>query len=204
LSAAVWFWRQKTGEAKVEKEKNQPPAAETNATPISGTSSGRRSFTSAPVIVATAQTNRPSAITIPAPSEIASDTNAANFTARSPQNVFEAQLALARQAISPGSLDGVAGPKTRLALMAFQQKEELSVTGELDASTKSRLLLATPPITNYTVTAEDLTRLQPVGKNWLEKSRQNRLDYETILELVAEKAQSHPNLIQRLNPAIDW
>ncbi len=173
-------------------------------TPASGTSSGRPSLTSAPINVSTARTNRPSAITIPAPSEIASDTNAAYFTARPPQNVFEAQLALARQAISAGSLDGVAGPKTRLALMAFQQKEDLSVTGELDASTKSRLLLATPPITNYTVTAEDLMRLQPVGKTWLEKSQQNRLDYETILELVAEKAQSHPNLIQRLNPAIDW
>jgi len=88
--------------------------------------------------------------------------------------------------------------------MAFQQRESLPVTGEPDASTKKRLLLATPPITNYTVTAEDLTRLQPVGKTWLEKSQQNRLDYETILELVAEKAQSHPNLMQRLNPAIDW
>ena len=204
LSAAVWFWRQKTGEGKVEKEKNQPPAAETNATPISGTSSGRRSFTSAPVIVATAQTNRPSAITIPAPSEIASDTNAANFTARSPQNVFEAQLALARRAISPGSLDGVAGPKTRLALMAFQQKENLLVTGDLGASTKSRLLLLRPPFTNYTVTTDDLARLRPLGQTWLEKSQQDRLDYETILELVAEKAQAHPNLIQHLNPAVDW
>jgi len=173
LSAAVWFWRQKTGEAKVEKEKNQPPAAETNATPISGTSSGRRSFTSAPVIVATAQTNRPSAITIPAPSEIASDTNAANFTARSPQNVFE-------------------------------QKENLLVTGDLGASTKSRLLLLRPPFTNYTVTRDDLARLRPLGQTWLEKSQQDRLDYETILELVAEKAQAHPNLIQHLNPAVDW
>ena len=127
-----------------------------------------------------------------------------NSYPRPPDGIFEVQLALARLGISAGSLDGVAGPKTRLALMAFQQKEDLSVTGELDASTKSRLLLATPPITNYTVTAEDLTRLQPVGKTWLEKSQQNRLDYETILELVAEKAQSHPNLIQRLNPAIDW
>src|SRR5207302_8958858 len=93
---------------------------------------------------------------------------------RPPDGIFEVQLALARLGISPGSLDGVSGPKTRLALMAFQQREDLSVTGELDASTKSRLLLATPPITNYTVTAEDLARLQPVGKTWLEKSQQNR------------------------------
>ena len=43
-----------------------------------------------------------------------------------------------------------------------------------------------------------------MGRTWLEKSQQDRLDFESILELVAEKAQSHPNLIQRLNPAIDW
>ena len=61
-----------------------------------------------------------------------------------------------------------------------------------------------PIYTNYIVTPIDLARLQPVGKSWLEKSRQDRLDFETILELVAEKAQSHPHLIQQLNPAVDW
>ena len=58
------------------------------------------------------------------------------------QNVFEAQLALARHGISSGSLDGLIGPQTRAALRAFQQKEHLPVTGELDAATKERLLLA--------------------------------------------------------------
>src|SRR2546430_10995830 len=51
-------------------------------------------------------------------------------------------------------------------------------------------------ITNYTVTAEDLTRLQPVGKTWLEKSQQNRLDYETILELVSERSEEHTSELQ--------
>ena len=120
------------------------------------------------------------------------------------QNVFEAQLALARLGISPGSLDGTAGSRTRQALLAFQQRENLPATGDLDASTRGRLLLTVPPLTNFIVAADDLARLRPLGKGWLEKSQQDRLDYETILELAAEKAQSHWRLIRQLNPAVDW
>jgi lipoprotein-anchoring transpeptidase ErfK/SrfK len=119
-------------------------------------------------------------------------------------DVFEAQLVLARQAISSGSLDGLMGPQTRAALRAFQQKEHLPAGGELDPATRERLLLYGPPYTTYTVTANDLSRLQRISPTWLGKSQQTALDYETILELVAEKGHSHPNLVRRLNPSIDW
>jgi lipoprotein-anchoring transpeptidase ErfK/SrfK len=120
------------------------------------------------------------------------------------QNVFEAQLALGRQGISSGSLDGRIGLQTRAALRAFQQKEHLPVTGELDAATKEQLLLTTPPYAEYSVTTNDLARLQPLSRTWLGKSQQTALDYESILELVAEKGHAHPNLIRQLNPSIDW
>ncbi|MEI7941225.1 MAG: L,D-transpeptidase [Verrucomicrobiota bacterium] len=124
--------------------------------------------------------------------------------ARPVQNAFEAQLALARLGISSGSLDGVIGSQTRSALRAFQQKEHLPVTGELDAATKERLLRAATPYTTYTVTTNDLARLQTLSSTWLGKSQQTALDYENILELVAEKSHSHPNLIRRLNSSIVW
>lgn len=57
---------------------------------------------------------------------------------------------------------------------------------------------------NYTVTTNDLARLQPIGKTWLEKSQQSALDYETELELVAEKSHSNPKMIQLLNPSVNW
>jgi lipoprotein-anchoring transpeptidase ErfK/SrfK len=120
------------------------------------------------------------------------------------QNILEAQLALERRGISPGSLDGLAGSQTRAALRAFQQQEKLPLTGELDAGTKSRLLLTPPLYTTCTITTNDLARLQPLGKTWLGKSQQTALDYETILELVAEKSHAHPGLIRRLNPNVDW
>ncbi|HOX56541.1 MAG TPA: L,D-transpeptidase [Verrucomicrobiota bacterium] len=150
-------------------------------------------------------------VPVPAPRPVAR-TNSAPTSAptfpdifpRPVRNAFEAQLALARLGISSGSLDGLIGPQTQAALRAFQQKEGLAVSGVLDLATKERLLLTAPPYTNYVVTSGDLARLQPLSGTWLGKSRQTALDFETILELVAEKSLSHPNLIRRLNPSIDW
>jgi lipoprotein-anchoring transpeptidase ErfK/SrfK len=59
-------------------------------------------------------------------------------------------------------------------------------------------------LTTYLVTTNDLARLQPLGKTWLAKSEQSALDFETILELVAEQAHSYPILIQKLNPEVNW
>lgn len=56
----------------------------------------------------------------------------------------------------------------------------------------------------YLVSSNDVSRLQPLSPTWLGKSQQSALEYETLLELVSEKAQSSPSLIRRLNPAIDW
>jgi lipoprotein-anchoring transpeptidase ErfK/SrfK len=120
------------------------------------------------------------------------------------QNLFEAQIALARQGISSGSIDGVLGSQTRAALRVYQQQQKITPTGTLDVATKTRLFLSAPATTNYTITPEDLDRLMVIPKTWLGKSEQKRLDYETILELVAEKAHAHPNLIRRLNPGLAW
>src|SRR6185436_3603187 len=51
---------------------------------------------------------------------------------------------------------------------------------------------------------DDLARLAPVSETWLGKSEQERLDYETILELVAEKGQSSQTFIRNLNPNVSW
>ncbi|MGH7954323.1 MAG: L,D-transpeptidase family protein, partial [Limisphaerales bacterium] len=117
---------------------------------------------------------------------------------------FETQVALARRGISPGSIDGAIGSQTRAAISVFQATKNLPVTGALDADTRAQLTLDAPALTNYTVTTNDLAQLQPLGKTWLAKSQQTSLDYETELELVAEKSHSHPLLIKKLNPNVDW
>lgn len=117
---------------------------------------------------------------------------------------MELQIVLARQAISPGSVDGVMGSQTRAALVAFQRREGLPTTGALDTATGERLLLLHTLLTTYIVTSNDLARLQPLSNTWLGKSQQSALEYESILELVAEKGRASPGLLRRLNPGVDW
>jgi lipoprotein-anchoring transpeptidase ErfK/SrfK len=120
------------------------------------------------------------------------------------RDVLETQVALARRGISPGSIDAALGSQTRAAISVFQEAERLPQTGKLDADTRAKLTLDSLVLTNYIVTTNDLARLQPLGKTWLAKSQQTALEYETELELVAEKGHSHPELIRRLNPNVNW
>ena len=146
--------------------------------------------------------SKPAPPVLPAPAPAVQQPSA-DFP-RPVRDVFEAQVALARRAISPGSIDAAIGSQTRAAITAFQRAQNLSPTGSLDTNTRPLLMLDGPPLTAYTVTTNDLARLQPIGKTWLEKSQQTALDYETVLELVAEKAHAFPTLIRQLNPGLDW
>ena len=157
-------------------------------------------LTNTPPAVQLIQTSRPSpGILVLTNTPRETPTNRSSFS-----RVLQSQLALVQRGISPGSLDGVLGSQTRAALRVFQKLEGLPASGTLDAGTLSKLAFDEPFDVDYTVTTEDLGRLRPLGKTWLAKSEQDRLDFETLLELVAEKAQSHPNLIRRMNPGVDW
>jgi lipoprotein-anchoring transpeptidase ErfK/SrfK len=155
----------------------------------------------APVVAAAAPTNKPPAEVISRP-RIREEATASNV--RPVETILEAQIALVRAGISPGSIDGKAGPQTHAALVAFQKRRGLVPSGLLDDQTKPLLLIAQPVMTPYTVTSEDLGRLMPVPKTWLGKSEQTRLDFENILELLGEKAFSSPQLIRALNPNVNW
>jgi lipoprotein-anchoring transpeptidase ErfK/SrfK len=89
-------------------------------------------------------------------------------------------------------------------LRQFQSQNHLPQTGALDSETRAALTLTDPLLTDYLVTTNDLDRLQPLGKTWLEKSRQSALDFETELELVGEFSHANPALIRQLNPRVDW
>ncbi len=132
--------------------------------------------------------------------------SATNRAAALPDRTLEAQVALVRNGISPGSIDGVMGSQTRTALRAFQRREGLLMTGNLDEPTLARLVPegGAAIYSSYVVTSEDLERLLPLSPTWLGKSEQARLDYESILELVGERTRMHPNLLRRLNPDVNW
>lgn len=148
----------------------------------------------------TAPTPPPPAPDLPPPPELETD-----FRPRPPRDTFEAQIALMRDAICPGSIDGIPGMQTRNAIVAFQIKHGLTISGMLDNETRAKLLLHEPPLTTYTVTDRDLARLRPLPDGWEAKARLDRLDYSSVLELVAEKSCTHPRKIKELNPQItDW
>lgn len=127
-------------------------------------------------------------------------------TARSPFDLtlLRTQVALERRGFSSGSLDGVMGSQTRAALRAFQQQHGLPPTGNLTEATVDALSFDEELLIDYTLTAEDLASLQPIGSTWLAKSQQSALAYETALELVSEKTHSNPKLVRWLNQGIDW
>ncbi len=119
-------------------------------------------------------------------------------------NRLAIQIALAAQGISCGSIDGLAGGQTEAALRAFQSQQGLEVTGRADTATLNRLQPAGLRLTTRQITEADLTRLHPVPTTWVGKSQATRLEFETLLELVAEEAQSHPRLIRQLNSSVDF
>jgi hypothetical protein len=123
---------------------------------------------------------------------------------RNVQNILDAQIALARKGISVGPIDGANGVNMHRALLAWQVHNNLSVSGDLDPESKGALLVEEPLFTQYSVTEADLHRLMKVPATWLGKSQVERLDYETILELLGEKARCSVDFLKKLNPQIDW
>lgn len=149
--------------------------------------------TSSPIRVATNRLQRIAAVDPAEP-----------FEPRGVTNLLEAQIVLAGLGISAGPIDGNGGAQSAAALRAFQMQHGLEQTGWLDRPTREALRLTARPWTTVTVTADDLARLAPIPSTWLGKSQVSALDHETLLELVAERTQSHPALVRRLNPDFDW
>lgn len=135
---------------------------------------------------------------------IGPDVPNAPWVPRPPANTLEAQLALIAHGINGGSIDGVGGAQTEAALRAFQMQHGIESSGRLDRDTLRELRLESPPTIRISVTADDLSRIRPLPTTWLGKSQASSLDHESILEWVSEKSRSHPSLIRRLNPTVDW
>jgi peptidoglycan hydrolase-like protein with peptidoglycan-binding domain len=67
------------------------------------------------------------------------------MSAHDGRDIRAAQQALQEKGFDPGPADGVMGAKTTAAVKEFQQKNNLTVTGTLDADTRDRLMASSPP-----------------------------------------------------------
>lgn len=120
------------------------------------------------------------------------------------ESTFELQIALARAGFSPGSIDGALGSQTRLALLAYQQTNELPATGEFDPATQAKLKITEPIYGRIALNQADFDRIDPPPTSWIERGIRTRMAYHSILEMMAEKSLSDPDLIRQLNPSVDF
>ena len=214
---ALWiWWEYRHPEPTAEKPSTEPARTPTLRMTKPGVGTGNLSTNVATQTVGTTQTSvvtrgnaqtnklvQPSDILKHVPNEPVQVISTVDYP-RAVQNVFEAQVALARRHFSAGSIDGIIGSQTRRAIKAWQQNVGLPTTGELTTVTREKLVLESSPWATNVVDASDLARLQPLSASWAGKAQQTALDYETVLEMLAERSQSNPNLLKQANPGIDW
>lgn len=123
---------------------------------------------------------------------------------RAINTTVELQIALARSGFSPGSIDGAMGTQTRQAIRAFQESLTLPATGEWAPPISEHLRIEEPVYAYMEVTAAALSKLTSVPGNWRARGELPHLGYHSILEMVAEKSATDPDLIRSLNPELNW
>ena len=134
-------------------------------------------------------------VALPIAAATAGPTQPANST------LLAGQAALDRAGYSPGVIDGRGGPKTTRALSEFQAAHSLPVTGQFDDATLSALHVAdAPPTTRYTLTPTDLRAVGPVPRDWNQKAMLDRLRYESLTALLAERGHCTQATAAWLNP----
>ncbi len=113
------------------------------------------------------------------------------------------QSALDRAGFSPGIIDGKLGPKTTVALAAFQRFSGLAATGRPDAATRKSLSIdAQPALVRYALTEADRRQVGPSPTDWNAKSKLKRLGYKSLAALVAERGHCTIALVAALNPKL--
>lgn len=116
--------------------------------------------------------------------------------------IVAVQITLDQAGFSTNTIDGKWGALTSQALSAWQEANGLESTGQFDTETMARFPAVEAPIANYAVTAEDLAQLQRVPEDWLERSKLERMTFESLTEMLAERYHAKESFIRALNPQI--
>ncbi len=123
---------------------------------------------------------------------------------RAVANTMELQIALARTGFSPGSIDGKDGGQTQLALLAYQTTHHLPASGTFDAATAAHLKIQDPVFARVELTERDFKQVAAKPQTWIERGQLDAMHYNSILEMVAEHAQTAPDTVRQLNPNLNW
>lgn len=114
------------------------------------------------------------------------------------------QVLLDRRGISPGEIDGTAGPNLQRAISAFQESAGVTVTGRADCDTWRALTGDEVPetLTDYTVTGADVEGPfldEALPDSLVDQATLETLAYASALEALAERFHASPRLLARLN-----
>lgn len=118
------------------------------------------------------------------------------------------QILLDRARFSPGVIDGEWGKNTQKAVYWFQFAQGINPTGEVDKTTLDALVRAAGAgdvVTRVQVTPEDVKGpFTEVPKDPYEQAKLDCLCYASALELFAERGHASSELVQKLNPKVDF
>ena len=120
------------------------------------------------------------------------------------EEILRLQVLLDRANFSPGCLDGRLGSQTRAALRAWQQREGMAASGELDEPVRARLPAGEDAFTVHTVTAEEHAALRAFPRDWRARAALDHHGYATIREAVAERFHLTERAMAELNPGPAW
>ena len=118
-------------------------------------------------------------------------------------SLLQAQVALDRAGFSPGVLDGKEGMSFTAAIKGFQQARGLGESGVYDEATAKALLGSAPPPATWLVKIPDDFARGPffdLPKGLNAQASLPALTYRNLLEKLAERFHTTPQVLVALNP----
>jgi lipoprotein-anchoring transpeptidase ErfK/SrfK len=110
------------------------------------------------------------------------------------------QIFLDQRSFGPGKIDGRWGEFTAKALLRYQIANGQNPTGQIDSDMQKQLEAIFPIYTTYTVTADDLTRIDPsLPYKPPEQAKKKAMPYRSLSEFIGERFHSDPEFIVKLN-----
>jgi lipoprotein-anchoring transpeptidase ErfK/SrfK len=105
-----------------------------------------------------------------------------------------------------GSVDGYFGTNLKRTVAAYEAEQHLPNNGVVDAATWAAVNRdSAPPLTNYTITPDDLKGpWVNVPNDMMEQAELSYLGYSSPLEELAERFHSSHAVIKALNPTADF